>query len=75
MEKHRGVHEVVPDNVLEIAFDSILPSKRHDSGLSLRFPRIHSIRRDKDAAEIDTLAYAKRLARKWRCGEGLHRGA
>jgi DNA ligase-1 len=61
-EKRRGVHEVVPDVVLEIAFDSIQPSKRHDSGLALRFPRIHAIRRDKTIAEIDTLAYARRLA-------------
>lgn len=62
VEKRRGVHEVEPDLVLEIAFDSIRPSKRHDSGLALRFPRIHAIRRDKTAAEIDTLAYARRLA-------------
>jgi DNA ligase-1 len=62
VEKRRGLHEVVPDVVLEIAFDSIQPSKRHDSGLALRFPRIHAIRRDKTAAEIDTLAYARRLA-------------
>jgi DNA ligase-1 len=61
-EKRRGVHEVVPDVVLEIAFDSIQPSKRHDSGLALRFPRIHAIRRDKTIVEIDTLAYARRLA-------------
>jgi DNA ligase-1 len=62
VEKRRGLHEVVPDVVLEIAFDSIQPSKRHESGLALRFPRIHAIRRDKTAAEIDTLAYARRLA-------------
>lgn len=52
---------VEPDIVLEIAFDSIQPSKRHDSGLSLRFPRIHAIRRDKTAADIDTLQYARSL--------------
>lgn len=62
VSKHRGVHDVVPDVVLEIAFDSIRPSSRHDSGLALRFPRIHAIRRDKTAAEIDTLAYARKLA-------------
>ena len=54
--------EVVPDLVLEIAFDSIQPSPRHNSGLSLRFPRIARIRDDKTAAEIDTLAHARRLA-------------
>ncbi len=62
IEKERGVHTVEPDTVLEIAFDSINPSKRHDSGLAMRFPRIKAIRRDKTPADIDTLAYARRLA-------------
>jgi len=62
VEKVRSVHVVEPDTVLEIAFDSIQASKRHDSGLSLRFPRIKAIRRDKTPAEIDTLAYARKLA-------------
>lgn len=56
------VRTVVPDTVLEIAFDSIQPSNRHDSGLAMRFPRIKAIRRDKNADEIDTLAYARQLA-------------
>lgn len=56
------VRTVVPEIVLEIAFDSIQPSSRHDSGLALRFPRIKAIRRDKSPSEIDTLAYASRLA-------------
>ncbi len=61
--RQRGrVRDVVPEVVLEIAFDSIQASSRHDSGLALRFPRIKAIRRDKTAAEIDTLAYARRLA-------------
>lgn len=56
------VRTVVPDTVLEIAFDSIQASDRHDSGLSLRFPRIKAIRTDKGPEEIDTLAYARKLA-------------
>lgn len=56
------VRTVAPHVVLEIAFDSIQPSNRHDSGLALRFPRIKAVRRDKTPAEIDTLAYARRLA-------------
>lgn len=56
------VRTVLPDTVLEIAFDSIQASDRHDSGLSLRFPRIKAIRRDKAPVEIDTLAYARQLA-------------
>lgn len=52
---------VEPNLVLEIAFDSIQSSKRHDSGLAMRFPRIHAIRRDKTVADIDTLQYARSL--------------
>ncbi|WP_035615013.1 ATP-dependent DNA ligase [Haloferula sp. BvORR071] len=58
LSTERRKHIVEPNLVLEIAFDSIQPSKRHDSGLAMRFPRIHAIRRDKTAADIDTLQYA-----------------
>jgi DNA ligase-1 len=61
LSKERRKHHVEPNLVLEIAFDSIQPSKRHDSGLAMRFPRIHAIRRDKSAADIDTLQYARSL--------------
>ncbi len=61
IEKKRRKHLVEPNLVLEIAFDSIQPSKRHDSGLSLRFPRIKAIRRDKTLADIDTLRSARAL--------------
>ncbi|MCH7226674.1 ATP-dependent DNA ligase [Haloferula sp. A504] len=61
LEKKRRKHLVEPNLVLEIAFDSIQPSKRHDSGLALRFPRIKAIRRDKTLADIDTLRSAKAL--------------
>ncbi len=57
-----NVRTVSPDIVLEVAFDSIRPSQRHDSGLALRFPRIKAIRRDKTVSEIDTLEYARSLA-------------
>lgn len=61
VEKTRRVHTVEPNIVLEIAFDSVNKSKRHDSGLALRFPRIKAIRRDKTVEEIDTLKYAESL--------------
>ena len=38
---------VRPEIVLEVAFDSIQKSDRHDSGYALRFPRIKRIRDDK----------------------------
>jgi DNA ligase-1 len=55
------VRMVKPDIILEIAFDSIQPSKRHPSGLAMRFPRIKAIRRDKTLKDIDTLSYAESL--------------
>lgn len=57
----RRVIKVEPTIVLEIAFDKIRPSKRHDSGLALRFPRIKAIRHDKGPDEIDTLQTAQNL--------------
>ncbi|CAM2810557.1 ATP-dependent DNA ligase [Rariglobus hedericola] len=62
IEEKGRYRSVVPDTVLEIAFDSIQPSKRHESGYALRFPRIARIRTDKTVAEIDTLATCARLA-------------
>ncbi|MGH2386269.1 MAG: ATP-dependent DNA ligase [Candidatus Limnocylindria bacterium] len=46
---------VVPEVVVEIAFDRIMRSARHRSGFAMRFPRIVRIRDDKTPAEIDTL--------------------
>ena len=46
---------VKPEIVIEVAFDSIQRSDRHDSGFALRFPRIKRIRFDKSVEEIDTL--------------------
>lgn len=61
LRKERRKHHVEPNVVLEIAFDAIRPSPRHDSGLALRFPRIKAIRHDKAVADIDTLQAAKAL--------------
>jgi DNA ligase-1 len=55
------VREVEKTLVLEVAFDSIHLSKRHKSGVAMRFPRIHRIRDDKPAAEADTIAALRRL--------------
>src|SRR5919198_1094880 len=53
---------VEPDTVIEVAFDQIQPSDRHESGYALRFPRIVRLRPDKPMAEIDTLDEVKRIA-------------
>ena len=52
---------VVPEVVVEIAFDRILQSSRHRSGFAMRFPRIVRIRDDKTPSEIDTLATVRAL--------------
>ena len=52
---------VVPEVVVEIAFDRIMRSTRHRSGFAMRFPRIVRIRDDKTPAEIDTLATVEAL--------------
>jgi len=52
---------VEPTVVVEVAFDVIQRSRRHQSGFALRFPRIVRIRPDKSAAEIDTLQTVERL--------------
>jgi DNA ligase-1 len=55
------VREVEKTLVLEIAFDSIHDSKRHKSGVAMRFPRIARIRTDKPAEEADHIATLKRM--------------
>lgn len=56
---------VVPELVIEVAFDSIQRSNRHKSGFALRFPRIVRLRQDKPVAEIDTLARVEELYRRY----------
>ncbi|HEY7405891.1 MAG TPA: ATP-dependent DNA ligase [Candidatus Angelobacter sp.] len=52
---------VEPKIVLEVAFNNMMRSSRHESGYALRFPRILRIRTDKSAAEIDTLDGVKEI--------------
>ncbi len=54
-------HSVIPDTVIEVAFDLIQFSDRHDSGLAMRFPRIVRLRPDKSPEQIDTIADARAL--------------
>lgn len=55
---------VEPKIVLEIAFDVIQESDLHESGFSLRFPRIVRIRDDKPPEEIDTLERVREIYRE-----------
>jgi DNA ligase-1 len=61
VERFGPVREVEKSLVLEVAFDSIHPSKRHKSGVAMRFPRIARIRRDKPANEADLIATLQRM--------------
>ena len=53
---------VEPNTVIEVAFDQVQASDRHDSGFALRFPRIVGLRPDKPATEIDTLDTVRAIA-------------
>ncbi|HET9344655.1 MAG TPA: ATP-dependent DNA ligase [Candidatus Limnocylindrales bacterium] len=53
--------QVEPTVVVEVAFDVIVRSNRHQSGFSLRFPRIAALRPDKPPDEIDTLETVRAL--------------
>ncbi|NML94668.1 cisplatin damage response ATP-dependent DNA ligase [Novosphingobium olei] len=55
------VRETDKSLVFEVAFDSIHASKRHKSGVAMRFPRISRIRADKPAHEADRLATLKAM--------------
>jgi DNA ligase-1 len=61
VEKYGPARVVEPLQVFEIAFEGIAPSRRHKSGLAVRFPRILRWRTDKPAAEADTLERAHAL--------------
>jgi ATP-dependent DNA ligase I len=61
LRDHGRYRTVVPEVVVEIAFDRIMRSGRHRAGFAMRFPRIVRIRDDKTAADIDTLATVEAL--------------
>jgi ATP-dependent DNA ligase I len=56
---HRRIVE--PGIVLEVAFNNIQKSGRHESGYALRFPRIVRLRPDKPVGDINTLADVAQL--------------
>jgi ATP-dependent DNA ligase I len=52
---------VEPKIVLEVAFNNMMRSSRHESGYALRFPRILRLRTDKSVDEIDTLETVREI--------------
>jgi DNA ligase-1 len=61
---HGHLREVEPKIVLEVAFNAIMRSDRHDSGFALRFPRIVRVREDKLPKDIDTVEEVERIYRR-----------
>ena len=61
VESYGPVRSITPTQVFELGFEGIAPSKRHKSGVAVRFPRMLRWRRDKPIAEADTLEALKAL--------------
>jgi DNA ligase 1 len=58
----QGFRRIVePQIVLEVAFNNMMRSDRHESGFALRFPRIIRLRQDKLPAEADTIERAREI--------------
>ena len=52
---------VEPKIVLEVAFNNMMRSGRHDSGYALRFPRIVRLRPDKSPEDADTIERVRKI--------------
>ena len=61
---HGHLREVEPTVVLEVAFNAIMRSDRHDSGYALRFPRIVRVREDKLPKDIDTVEAVEEIYKR-----------
>jgi DNA ligase 1 len=58
----QGFRRIVePRIVLEVAFNNMMMSDRHESGFALRFPRIVRLRPDKLPEDADTVERAKEI--------------
>jgi DNA ligase-1 len=57
------VRQVEPKMVVEVAFNAVMESDRHNSGFALRFPRILRLRPDKPPEEADTLDRVREIYR------------
>ena len=55
---------VEPKIVLEVAFNNMMISDRHESGYALRFPRIVRLRPDKLPEEADTIERVREIYEK-----------
>ena len=62
VERFGPVRTVKPGMVFELGFEGIQASKRHKSGIAVRFPRMLRIRKDKAIRDANTVDDAVRLA-------------
>lgn len=62
VEKKGPWRGVTPTLVMQLAFERVAASTRHESGVAVRFPRIVRWRRDKRPEEAGTLADLRRMA-------------
>ena len=69
-ERFGPVRHVEPVHVFELGFEAIMRSSRHQSGVAVRFPRMLRWRRDKPAAEADTLENLRQLLAEWEASSG-----
>jgi DNA ligase-1 len=61
----QGFRRIVePKIVLELAFNNMMKSERHNSGYALRFPRIVRLRPDKLPEEADSIERVKEIYEK-----------
>jgi DNA ligase-1 len=61
VERFGPVRHVEPVHVFELGFEAIAKSSRHRSGVAVRFPRMLRWRKDKPAAEADSLDALKAM--------------
>lgn len=61
VERFGPVRAVNPEQVFELAFEGISNSKRHKSGVAVRFPRIVRWRRDLSAGDADSIQDVRAL--------------
>lgn len=66
LEKFGPVRSVTAELVFELAFEDIQVSKRHKSGIAVRFPRIARWRRDKKPEQADTLESLRQMMQRER---------
>ncbi len=62
VERKGAWRGVTPTLVMQLAFERVAESTRHNSGVAVRFPRIERLRPDKTPKEAGTLAELRAMA-------------